>query len=91
MTRHLVARNSDGLSSKEETISYDSPILLRDFPPPQIYCSGPSDDLGGAAVTVEGGTIANNIALEHGGALVAWGVPTQVFVRGGTFMNNMAQ
>lgn len=41
-------------------------------------------------MTVEGGTIAGNVALEHGGALVAWGFPTQVFVKGGTFMNNKA-
>lgn len=39
-------------------------------------------------VTIEGGTFANNTALELGGALVAWGPTTVVTVKGGTFRNN---
>lgn len=56
----------------------------------QIHASGPSDDLGGATVIVEGGIIATNLAIEHGGAISVWGYPTEVLVKGGTFRNNTA-
>ena len=57
----------------------------------QIYSSGPSRELGGGAVTVFGGNIADNVAVELGGAFAAWGSPTLVTVKGGTFRNNSGQ
>ena len=39
----------------------------------------------------EGGVIADNVALEHGGAISVWGYPTEIIVKGGIFRNNTAQ
>ena len=62
----------------------------------QVYCDGNSDNSGGSNVTIAGGTFTDNEALEHGGAIVAWGSndgePTSmtVTVTGGVFANNKA-
>ncbi|CAN0338896.1 unnamed protein product [Ascophyllum nodosum] len=53
-----------------------------------VYSSGPNNDLDGANVTIMGGTFDSNEALELGGALVAWGFPTLITIKGGIFKNN---
>lgn len=57
----------------------------------QVYCSGDSFGLGGSKVFIEGGTFVDNEALELGGAIVAWGLPTVVTITGGLFENNTAK
>lgn len=42
-------------------------------------------------VNIEGGTFSDNTALEHGGALVAWGTGTVLTVTGGLFRSNTAE
>ncbi|CAM9812841.1 unnamed protein product, partial [Ascophyllum nodosum] len=56
-----------------------------------VYSSGPSFELGGSNVIITGGTFDSNKALELGGALVAWGTPTTITVKGGNFKNNTGQ
>lgn len=46
--------------------------------------------MGGSAVAIGGGTFTDNRALEHGGAIVAWGTSTVVSITGGAFRNNFA-
>lgn len=41
-------------------------------------------------MTVTGGTFDDNKALEHGGALVAWGYPTVVIITSGLFKKTPA-
>ncbi|CAN0475629.1 unnamed protein product, partial [Ectocarpus sp. 12 AP-2014] len=50
-----------------------------------------SNELGGASVTIEGGTFSDNEAQELGGAIVAWGDTNVVTVTGGSFVNNTAK
>lgn len=57
----------------------------------QVYCAGESSGLGGAKVTIEGGTFSNNQALELGGAVSAWGSVTVVIITGGVFKDNTAK
>lgn len=62
-----------------------------------MYCSGDFFGFGSSHCAITGGTFADNIALELGGALVAWGTttggltPTVVNITGGVFSNNTAK